>query len=62
MKKPANFRRGAGFNGKQMSLLPEPPFSPQWPNPSILARQVLDRLRTNTRCAIRGIQHGEVTK
>ncbi len=44
MKKPANFRRAAGLSSKQLSLLPEPPFSPQWPNTSTLARQVLNRL------------------
>ncbi len=44
MKKPANHRQNAGFNKKQLSLLPEPPFSPQWPNPSTLARKVLERL------------------
>ena len=44
MKKPANFREAAGFNGKQLTLLPEPIFSPQWPNQSTLACQVLSRL------------------
>ena len=44
MRKPANPRQSAGLNSKQLSLLPEPPFSPQWPNPSTLARQVLDKL------------------
>ena len=44
MRKPTNHSRGVGLNNKQLSLLPEPPFSPQWPNPSTLARQVLTRL------------------
>lgn len=44
MKKPANFRRAAGLNKKQLSFLPESIFSPQWPNTSTLARQVLTRL------------------
>jgi hypothetical protein len=44
MRKPANPKQNAGLNSKQLSLLPEPPFSPQWPNPSTLARQVLDIL------------------
>jgi hypothetical protein len=44
MRKPANPRQNAGLNNKQLSLLPEPPFSPKWPNPSTLAHQVLTRL------------------
>ena len=44
MKKPANFRRAAGLSKKQLSFLPEPIYSPQWPNKSTLACQVLTRL------------------
>lgn len=46
MKTPANLGGTASVSGKQLSLLPEPPFCPQWPNPSTLARQVLNRLLT----------------
>lgn len=35
---------GAGAGAKQLSLLPEPPFSPQWPNLSTLPWQALERL------------------
>lgn len=38
-----------GAFGKQLSLLPEPPFCPQWPNPSTHPRQALDRLLTGER-------------
>ena len=36
--------REAGAVGKQLSLLPEPPFSPQWPRKSTLPAETLCRL------------------
>lgn len=41
MKTPAHLGRRAGACGKQLTLLPEPPFSPVWPQPSTLAMRCL---------------------
>jgi hypothetical protein len=53
MKTPARLGRkaGAGDAGGQLALLPEPPFSPIWPQSSTLAARLLDILlsgRTQT--------------
>ena len=44
MKTPARLRRkaGAGDAGEQLTLLPEPPFSPAWPEPATLASRCLE--------------------
>lgn len=43
MKTPAHLGRkaGAGEAGEQLALLPPPPFSPVWPQPSTLAMRCL---------------------
>lgn len=38
-----------GADGKQLSLLPEAPFCPQWPNKSTLPSETLGRLLTGER-------------
>lgn len=44
MKAPARLGRkaGAGETGQQLTLLPEPPFSPTWPQSSTLAFRCRD--------------------
>ncbi len=49
MNNASNPSTGAGVGGEQLSLLPELPFSPKWPEPSTLPGQVLKRLLTGER-------------
>jgi hypothetical protein len=46
MKTPARLGRkaGVGETGQQLSLLPEPPFSPTWPEHATLAARCLEVL------------------
>jgi len=46
MKKTHRPTKYMGSFGKQLSLIPEPPFCPQFPNKSTLPREALDRLLT----------------
>lgn len=43
MRTPAQLGRKAGADdaGRQLALLPEPPFSPTWPHPATLAERCL---------------------
>jgi len=44
MNNASNPWTGAGAGGKQLSLLPEQPFSPQWPRRSTLPCETLERM------------------
>jgi hypothetical protein len=37
------------YKNRQLSLLPEPPFDPKWPNPNTLPGEALTRMLTGER-------------